>query len=92
MQDLFAKLSGSIISEIGIGGVPQFAALDGPMPRRELQRAYVDRLCDFVANTPPGTPEDAVALARLYLTKHVGHVPEGPRLHRAEDATRCART
>jgi hypothetical protein len=69
LQDLFARLSGSILSEIGIGGVPQFAALDGPMPRRELQRAYVDRLCDFVANTPPGTPTDAVSLARLYLTK-----------------------
>jgi len=69
IQDLFAKLSGSILAEIGINGPPQFAALDGPMPRRELQRAFVDRLCDFVANTPAGTPADAVSLARLYLTR-----------------------
>jgi hypothetical protein len=39
------------------------------MPRRELQRAYVDRLADMVANPAPAAPDDAVALARLHLTR-----------------------
>jgi hypothetical protein len=69
VQDVFSTLSNSIMSEIGIGGVPRLTALDGPMPRRELQRAFVDRLADMVASPPPAAPEDAVALARLQLTR-----------------------
>ncbi len=69
LQDLFSRLSGSILSELGLNGRPQFAALDGPMPRRELQRAYVARLADMVANPTNAVPPDATALARLYLTR-----------------------
>jgi len=69
LQDLFSRLSGSILTEIGLNGRPQLAALDGPMPRRELQRAYVDRLADLVANPTPAVPADAVSLSRLYLTR-----------------------
>ena len=69
VQDVFGNLTNSIMSEIGINGPARFAALDGPMPRRELQRAYVDRLADMVAGPGPGAPEDAVALARLHLSR-----------------------
>jgi hypothetical protein len=69
LQDLFGRLSNSILTEIGLNGRPQLASLDGPMPRRELQRAYVDRLADLVANPTPAVPSDAVSLSRLYLTR-----------------------
>jgi hypothetical protein len=68
VQDVFANLTNSIMSEIGINGPANFATLDGPMPRRELQRAYVDRLADMVA-AQNNAPEDAAALARLHLTR-----------------------
>jgi len=69
VQDLFTSLTNSIMSELGVAGPAKLAALDGPMPRRELQRNYVDRLSDMVAGTTPGVPEDAAALARLNLTR-----------------------
>jgi hypothetical protein len=68
VQDVFANLTNSIMSELGVNGPARFASLDGPMPRRELQRAYVDRLADIVA-AQGGAPEDAAALARLHLTR-----------------------
>jgi hypothetical protein len=43
--------------------------LEGPSTRRELQRAYVDKLATLVVNPTPGTPDDARALARLQLTR-----------------------
>jgi len=68
VQDVFTNLTNSIMSELGVNGPARFASLDGPMPRRELQRAYVDRLADMVASQN-GAPEDAAALARLHLTR-----------------------
>jgi hypothetical protein len=68
VQDVFTNLTNAIMSEIGVNGPAHFASLDGPMPRRELQRAYVDRLADIVA-AQNGAPEDAAALARLHLTR-----------------------
>ncbi len=44
-------------------------ALDGPSTRRELQRAYVDRLANMMVTPTPGTPDDARALARLQLQR-----------------------
>ncbi len=70
VSDVFSGLTNSIMSEIGPGGgVARLAALDTPMPRRELQREYVDRLADLVANPTGNAPEDAQALARLHLTR-----------------------
>jgi len=68
VQDVFTNLTNAIMSELGVNGPASFASLDGPMPRRELQRAYVDRLADMVASQN-GYPEDAAALARLHLTR-----------------------
>ena len=88
VQDVFARLTGSITSELGVAGsvpagAPRYAALDRPNTRRALQRAYVDRLADMIVNPPAGAPEDAPALARLHLTRTAdacqrGLGPTGP--------------
>jgi hypothetical protein len=44
-------------------------ALEGPSTRREMQRAYVDRLATLMVAPPAGTPDDARALARLQLSR-----------------------
>jgi hypothetical protein len=70
LADVFDQLTSSIMTELAPrGGAQQLAALDTPMPRRELQRAYVDRLSEIVNSSPAGMPEDAEALARLQLTR-----------------------
>lgn len=70
VSDVFSGLTGSIMSELGTAaGGAKLASLDTPMPRRELQRAYVDRLAEIVATPAPNMPEDAQALARLHLTR-----------------------
>ena len=51
------------------GRAAAFKALDGPTTRREIQRAYVDRLAGMVVGATPGVPDDARALARLQLTR-----------------------
>jgi hypothetical protein len=43
--------------------------LEGPSTRRQVQRAYVDRLANMVVEETPGLPDDARALARLQLTR-----------------------
>jgi hypothetical protein len=74
VQDLFARLTGAITSELGVAGsfpaqTARYAALDRPNTRRALQRAYVDRLAEMIVNPPANAPEDAPALARLHLTR-----------------------
>ncbi|MGH7725395.1 MAG: zinc-dependent metalloprotease [Candidatus Eiseniibacteriota bacterium] len=70
VADVFSGLTNSIMSEVGVGGaVAKLSALDTPMPRRELQRTYVDKLAEMVATPAPNLPEDAQALARLHLTR-----------------------
>src|SRR5262249_60479107 len=48
---------------------PSLGTQDGSRWRRELQRAYVARPADLVANPGPTVPPDAVSLSRLYLTR-----------------------
>jgi hypothetical protein len=43
--------------------------LDGPHTRRELQRAFVDRLTTLLVDPPANTPDDARALSRLALSR-----------------------
>lgn len=66
LSELFDRMTTSIWGEVGAGSL---RALEGPSTRRELQRAYVDRLATLMVSPPPGTPDDARALARLQLTK-----------------------
>ena len=63
------RLTRSLWGEVGGGAPAAMKALDGPGTRRQVQRAYVDRLASLVVAPPPGTPDDARALARLQLTR-----------------------
>lgn len=69
MSELFDRLTRSLWGEIGGARPAAMKALDGPTTRRDLQRAYVDRLAQMVVSPPPGMPDDARALARLQLTR-----------------------
>ncbi|HET7224921.1 MAG TPA: zinc-dependent metalloprotease [Candidatus Eisenbacteria bacterium] len=68
LSDEFELLTHAVWGEVGAPGLAM-KALEGPSTRRELQRAYVDRLSAMVTSPAPGTPDDARALARLQLTK-----------------------
>ena len=68
MSELFDRLTRTLWGEVG-GAPAGMKALEGPSTRRELQRAYLDRLASLVVNPLPGTPDDARALARLQLVR-----------------------
>ncbi len=65
----FDKLTRSIWGEVGSASPAAIRPLDGPHTRRELQRAFVDRMATFVVDPPPAAPDDARALARLALSR-----------------------
>jgi hypothetical protein len=67
LSELFDRMTTMLWGEVG-GTAAGMKTLEGPSTRRELQRVYVDRLATLVVNPPPGTPDDARALARLQLT------------------------
>jgi hypothetical protein len=69
MSEHFDKLTKSIWGEVGGATPAAIKSLDGPQTRRELQRAFVDRMATYVVEPPPGAPDDARALARLALTR-----------------------
>ena len=69
LSEHFDRLTRAIWGEVGGAASPALKALEGPNTRRELQRAYVDRLAAMVVNPPNGLPDDARALARLQLTR-----------------------
>jgi hypothetical protein len=54
---------------VGSANPAAIKSLEGPHTRRELQRAFVDRMANMVVDPPPGAPDDARALARLTLTR-----------------------
>ena len=74
MSELFDRLTRMTWGEVGGGSAAAMKALDGPTTRRDVQRAYVDRLAQMVVSPPPGLPDDARALARLQLTRIDGRV------------------
>jgi hypothetical protein len=67
MAELFDRLTRAVWGDVGAGA--SLKTLEGPGTRREVQRAYVDRLAAMVVSPPPGAPDDARALARLQLTR-----------------------
>ena len=69
LAELFDRLTRATWSEVGGASPEAFKSLEGPGTRRELQRAYVDKLAGMVVNLPAGAPDDARALARLQLTR-----------------------
>ena len=69
MSELFDRLTKITWGEVGGGSPAAMKVLDGPSTRREVQRAYLDRLASMVVSPPPGLPDDARALARLQLQR-----------------------
>ena len=69
LSEHFDKLTKSIWGEVGSANPAAIKTLDGPQTRRELQRAFVDRMATYVVDPPQGAPDDARALARLTLTR-----------------------
>lgn len=62
IPELMAALSASIWSEIWSAPGSNVSSL-----RRDLQRAYIDRMGELVTDAPGGTPADARSVARLEL-------------------------
>jgi hypothetical protein len=69
LADHFDRLTRTLWGEVGGASPAALKALDGPGTRRQVQRAYVDRLAALVVSPAPGTPDDARALARLQLVR-----------------------
>ncbi len=69
LSELFDRLTRMTWSEVGGTSPAALKALDGPHTRREVQRAYVDRLAALMVSPPPQAPDDARALARLQLQR-----------------------
>ena len=69
LSEYFDRMTRAIWGEVGAPTPGGLRALEGPGTRRELQRAYVDRLANLVVSPPPAAPDDARALARLQLSR-----------------------
>ena len=69
LGELFDRLTRMTWGDVSAESPAALKALDGPSTRREVQRAYVDRLATLLVTPPPGTPDDARALARLQLQR-----------------------
>ncbi len=69
MSEHFDKLTRAIWGEVGGATPAAIRPLEGPHTRRELQRAYVDKLATLLVDPPANAPDDARALARLALTR-----------------------
>jgi uncharacterized protein DUF4953/uncharacterized protein DUF5117 len=69
LSEHFDRMTRMLWSEVGGASPAALQALEGPHTRRELQRAWVDRMAQLVVNPPAGLPDDARALARLQLVR-----------------------
>jgi hypothetical protein len=99
LTEYFDRLTGLLWSEAS-GGAAALQSLEKPGTRRELQRAYVDKLAALVATPLPGGPDDARALARLQLQKidsrcaaalNNGSLGDNTRAHLLESRARIRR-
>jgi len=101
MSELFDRTTRMLWGEVGGVATAAMKALDGPTTRRDVQRAYADRLSQMVLGGSIGLPDDARALARLQLTRIDGRcaralAAEGPmgdytRAHLLETRARIKR-
>jgi hypothetical protein len=69
LAELFDRMTRMTWGDVNVESPAALRALDGPSTRREVQRAYVDRLAALLVSPPPGAPDDARALARLNLQR-----------------------
>jgi hypothetical protein len=68
VSEHFDRLTRALWGEVGGTSPAAMKALDGTGTRRDVQRAYVDRLASMVTGSR-GVPDDAQALARLQLQR-----------------------
>lgn len=99
----FDRLTTAMWGEVGggAGTAAAFRALGGANTRRDVQRAYVDRMADMIVDPPSGAPDDARALARLQLQRIDARcarvlggeapVPDAVRAHLLESRARIQR-
>ena len=64
IPELMEQLTAAIWTEVVDGKTQNISTV-----RRDLQRAYLERLSKLVTDKPTGTPDDAVAVARMALTE-----------------------
>ncbi len=69
LSEHFDRLTRAIWGEVAGANPAGMKALEGTNTRREVQRAFVDRMGAMVASPPAGAPDDARALARLSLSR-----------------------
>ena len=69
LAEHFDRLTRTIWGEVGGTSPAGMKALDGTSTRREVQRAFVDRMANMIVAPPQGAPDDARALARLALSR-----------------------
>jgi Met-zincin/Domain of unknown function (DUF5117) len=69
LAELFTLLTRALWGEIERGDAASLRALAGPHTRRDLQRAYVDRLATMLTAPALELPGEARALARLHLRR-----------------------
>ncbi|NOT34489.1 MAG: zinc-dependent metalloprotease [Candidatus Eisenbacteria bacterium] len=69
MSDYFDRMTRMLWGEVAGGAPAALKALDGTSTRRDVQRAYVDRLAGLMVGSVAGAPDDARALARLQLSR-----------------------
>jgi hypothetical protein len=69
LSELFDRLTRMTWGEVGGASPVALKGLEGPHTRREVQRAYVDRLAMLLVSPPATAPGDARALARLQLQR-----------------------
>lgn len=80
LSELYATLHQDIWQELGAGG-------DIPLMRRNLQRAYLTRLCNQILRPDAATPADARALARREATKLLAELRTASHRRRANAET-----
>jgi hypothetical protein len=100
LKEHFSRMTTAIWGEVDGARTAAFNRLEGPAPRRDLQRMYVDVLASVMLDAPGLTPEDARSQARLELTRidaraaralAIGDLGDYTRAHLMESRARIAR-
>jgi hypothetical protein len=82
VSEVMLEVTRAVWSEVWIG-----PGRNVPAMRRDLQRAHLDRLVEFVATPPAGTPADARAVARARLVDLDRRLAARSRAARLDDVT-----
>ena len=100
LKEHFRRMTGAIWGEVDGKKGAAFRRLEGPAPRRDLQRMYVDALAHIMIEGPGETPDDARAQARLELERiddrarralAIGGIGDYTRAHLLESRARIER-